>query len=94
MDKAISRIEYHDSLTKVKRDFPTYVKFSLMLDNLISGYTNYYSEENAVNGRIFKNNLSQASNKVRKNLIRTNLGIDFERIRSKNKQFFFFGIKD
>lgn len=94
MDKAIGRIEYYDSLTKVKRDFPTYVKFSLMLDNLISGYTNYYSEENADNGRIFKNKLSQASNKVRKNLIRANLGIDFERIRSKNKQFFFFGIKD
>lgn len=65
-DKAIGRIEYYDSLTKVKRDYSTYIKFSLMLDNLISGYTNYYSEENADNGKIFKNKLSQASKEVRK----------------------------
>ena len=65
-----------------------------MLDNLISGYTNYYSEENADNGRIFKNKLSQASKEVRKNLIKANLGIDFDQIDSTNKQFFFFGIKD
>lgn len=93
-DKAIGRIEYYDSLTKVKRDYSTYIKFSLMLDNLISGYTNYYSEENADNGKIFKNKLSQASKEVRKNLIKANLGIDFDQIDSKNKQFFFFGIKD
>lgn len=93
-DKAISRIEYYNSLSKVKRDFSTYIKFSLMLDNLISGYTNYYSEENADNGKAFKNKLSKASIEVRKNLIKANLGIDFDKIDSKNKQFFFFGIKD
>lgn len=93
-ERAISRIEYYDSLTKVKREFPTYINFSLMLDNLISGYTNYYSEENADNGNAFKLRLSKASKEVRKKLIKASLGIDFDQIESKNKQFFFFGIKD
>ena len=93
-ERAISRIEYYDSLTKVKREFSTYIHFSLMLDNLISGYTNYYSEENADNGHAFKLRLSKASKDIRKKLIKANLGIDFDQIESKNKQFFFFGIKD
>lgn len=93
-ERAVSRIEYYDSLTKVKREFSTYIHFSSMLDNLISGYTNYYSEENADNGRAFKISLSQASKEVRKKLIKASLGIDFDQIESKNKQFFFFGIKD
>jgi len=93
-DRAISRIEHYDSLSKVKREFSTYIKFSLMLDNLISGYTNYYSEENADNGKAFKLKLSQASKEVRKKLIQNNLGIDLNHIKSKNKQYFFFGFKD
>ncbi|MGP5547587.1 reverse transcriptase domain-containing protein [Psychrobacter alimentarius] len=93
-ERAISRIEYYDSLTKVKREFSTYINFSVMLDNLISGYTNYYSEENADNGNAFKLRLHKASKEVRKKLIKASLGIDFDQIESKNKQFFFFGIKD
>ena len=93
-DRAINRIEYYDSLTKVKREFSTYINFSLMLDSVITGYTNYYSAENADNGNIFKLRLLRASKEVRKKLIKDGLGIDFDKITSKNKQYFFFGIKD
>ena len=65
-----------------------------MLDSVITGYTNYYSEENADNGNIFKLQLLKASKEVRKKLIKDGLGIDFDKIASKNKQYFFFGIKD
>lgn len=92
-DKAIGRINSFQSMTKVKRECGNYVDFSLYLRILISGYTNFYSEDLAVNGQDFKNHLIKASKDVRKKLITDNLNIDFEDIGSANKRMFFFGIK-
>ena len=92
-DKAIGRINSFQSMTKVKRECGNYVDFSFYLKMLISGYTNFYSEDLAVNGQDFKNDLIKASKDVRKKLITDNLNIDFEDIGSANKRMFFFGIK-
>ena len=91
--KAIERINSFQSMTKVKRECGNYVDFSLYLRVIISGYTNFYSEDLAVNGQDFKNDLIKASKDVRKKLITDNLNIDFEDIGSANKRMFFFGIK-
>lgn len=91
--KAIGRINSFQSMTKVKRECGNYVDFSLYLRILISGYTNFYSEDLAVNGKEFKRDLLAASKNVRKRLITDNLNIDFEDIGSANKRMFFFGIK-
>lgn len=91
--KAIGRINSFQSMTKVKRECGNYVDFSLYLKMLISGYTNFYSEDLAINGKEFNNNLIEASKNVRKKLITDNLNIDFEDIGSANKRMFFFGIK-
>ena len=92
-DKAIGRIDSFQSMTKVKRECGNYVDFSLYLRILISGYTNFYSEDLATNGEEFKRDLIAASKNVRKKLITDNLNIDFENIGSANKRMFFFGIK-
>ena len=92
-DKAIGRIDSFQSMTKVKRECGNYVDFSLYLRILISGYTNFYSEDLAINGKEFKRDLIAASKNVRKKLITDNLNIDFEDIGSANKRMFFFGIK-
>ena len=92
-DKAIGRIDSFKSMTKVKRECGNYVDFSLYLRILISGYTNFYSEDLAVNGAKFERDLIAASKDVRKKLITDNLNIDFEDISSANKRMFFFGIK-
>lgn len=92
-DKAIGRINSFQSMTKVKRECGNYVDFSLYLRILISGYTNFYSEDLAINGQDFKNRLIKESKDVRKKLITDNLNIDFEDIGSANKRMFFFGIK-
>ncbi|WP_199506983.1 MULTISPECIES: reverse transcriptase domain-containing protein [unclassified Psychrobacter] len=92
-DKAIERINSFQSMTKVKRECGSYVDFSIYLKVLISGYTNFYSEDLAINGVHFKNQLLQASKDVRKKLITDNLNINFEDIGSANKRMFFFGIK-
>lgn len=91
--KAIERINSFQSMTKVKRECGNYVDFSLYLRILISGYTNFYSEDLAINGKKFKRDLITASKDVRKNIITDNLNIDFEDIGSANKRMFFFGIK-
>ncbi len=80
-------------MTKVKRECGNYVDFSLYLRILISGYTNFYSEDLAVNGAKFERDLIAASKDVRRKLITDNLNIDFEDIGSANKRMFFFGIK-
>ena len=91
--KAIGRINSFQSMTKVKRECGNYVDFSLYLRILISGYTNFYSEDLAINGKKFKRDLITASKDVRKKLITDNLNINFEDIGSANKRMFFFGIK-
>lgn len=91
--KAIGRINSFQSMTKVKRECGNYVDFSLYLRILISGYTNFYSEDLAVNGAKFERDLIAASKNVRKKLITDNLNIDFKNIGSANKRMFFFGIK-
>lgn len=91
--KAIGRINSFQSMTKVKRECGNYVDFSLYLRILISGYTNFYSEDLAINGAKFERDLIAASKNVRKNLITDNLNIDFKNIGSANKRMFFFGIK-
>ena len=91
--KAIGRINSFQSMTKVKRECGNYVDFSLYLRILISGYTNFYSEDLAINGAKFERDLITASKNVRKKLITDNLNIDFEDIGSANKRMFFFGIK-
>ena len=91
--KAIERINSFQSMTKVKRECGNYVDFSLYLRILISGYTNFYSEDLAINGKKFKRDLITASKDVRKKLIMDNLNIDFEDIGSANKRMFFFDIK-
>lgn len=91
--KAIGRINSFQSMTKVKRECGNYVDFSLYLRILISGYTNFYSEDLAINGAKFERDLIIASKNVRKKLITDNLNIDFEDISSANKRMFFFGIK-
>lgn len=91
--KAIERINSFQSMTKVKRECGNYVDFSLYLKMLISGYTNFYSEDLAINGKEFNKDLIEASKNVRKKLITDNLNIDFEDIGSANKRMFFFGIK-
>ncbi len=91
--KAIGRINSFQSMTKVKRECGNYVDFSLYLRILISGYTNFYSEDLAINGAKFERDLIIASKNVRKKLITDNLNIDFEDIGSANKRMFFFGIK-
>lgn len=92
-DKAIGRINSFQSMTKVKRECGNYVDFSFYLRMLISGYTNFYSEDLAINGKEFNKDLIEASKNVRKKLITDNLNIDFEDIGSANKRMFFFGIK-
>jgi len=92
-EKAIGRINSFQSMTKVKRECGNYVDFSLYLKMLISGYTNFYSEDLAINGKEFNKDLIKASKDVRKKLITDNLNIDFENIGSENKRMFFFGIK-
>ena len=91
--KAIGRINSFQSMTKVKRECGYYVDFSLYLRILISGYTNFYSKDLAINGAKFERDLIIASKNVRKKLITDNLNIDFEDISSANKRMFFFGIK-
>lgn len=91
--KAIERINSFQSMTKVKRECGNYVNFSLYLRILISGYTNFYSEDLAINGAKFERDLIAASKNVRKKLITDNLNIDFKNIGSANKRMFFFGIK-
>lgn len=91
--KAIERINSFQSMTKVKRECGNYVDFSFYLKMLISGYTNFYSEDLAINGKEFNKDLIKASKDVRKKLITDNLNIDFENIGSANKRMFFFGIK-
>lgn len=92
-DKAIERINSFQSMTKVKRECGNYVDFSLYLRMLISGYTNFYSKDLAINGTKFERDLIAASKNIRKKLITDNLNIDFEDISSANKRMFFFGIK-
>ncbi|WP_288999004.1 reverse transcriptase domain-containing protein [uncultured Psychrobacter sp.] len=92
-DKAIGRINSFQSMTKVKRECGNYVDFSLYLRILISGYTNFYNKDLAINGAKFERDLIAASKNVRKKLITDNLNIDFEDIGSANKRMFFFGIK-
>ena len=91
--KAIGRINSFQSMTKVKRECGNHVDFSLYLRILISGYTNFYSEDLTINGAKFERDLIIASENVRKKLITDNLNIDFEDIGSANKKMFFFGIK-
>lgn len=74
--KAIGRINSFQSMTKVKRECGNYVDFSLYLKTLISGYTNFYSEDLAINGKQFKRDLIKASEDVRKKLITDNLNIE------------------
>ena len=71
--KAIERINSFQSMTKVKRECGNYVDFSLYLRILISGYTNFYSEDLAINGKKFKRDLITASKDVRNKLISKNL---------------------
>lgn len=92
-EKATDRISSYSSMTKVKREHNNYIDFSLYLRTLISGYTNFYNEDLAENGSKFKKDLLKVSEDVRKTLITDNLNIDFDKIGSANKRYFFFGIK-
>lgn len=95
-ERAIGRISSFNSITKVKRELGhrmDYLGFSTYLNSLVSGYTNFYSEELAVNGKKFNRELDKASKMARKKLITDNLNIDFEKIGSNNQKMFFFGLK-
>lgn len=90
------RIHCYDTISKVKRklkDKASYAKLNVYFERLILGYTNYYSEDIAVNGKDFKKHLVNESREIRKKLISDNLNINFEDISSANKRMFFFGIK-
>ncbi|WP_201528466.1 MULTISPECIES: reverse transcriptase domain-containing protein [Psychrobacter] len=95
-DIAKERIHSFNTMSRVKRKLKkkaSYAKLDTYFDRLISGYTNYYSEDLAYNGQAFKKHLLEESKEVRKKLITDNLNIDFEDIGSANKRMFFFGVK-